>query len=220
MSLACFARRAAGVVKPIVKRSMSTTAVSTDKLVLVAEDSSTGVATVTLNAPKRLNALTVAMGDEFASAIAELKANAANVSSVVVTGAGRAFSAGGDVQFLRDRCNDTPSRNAAIMRDFYDRMLSIRSLPMPTICALNGHAIGAGLAFTLAADFRIAAENAQLGVTFTKLGIHPGMGSSHFLPKLIGSYHAGIHFACLIVYSIRPSQVMSKLHVCCSLARL
>jgi enoyl-CoA hydratase/carnithine racemase len=129
----------------------------------------------------------VAMGDEFAAAVSELKANSASVKSVVVTGAGRAFSAGGDVQFLRDRCNDTPSRNAAIMRDFYERMLCLRTLPMPTICAINGHAIGAGLAFTLAADFRIAADTAQLGVTFTKLGIHPGMGSSHFLPRLIGT---------------------------------
>lgn len=168
-------------------RQMSVAATKSEPLVVLSEDSTTGIATLTLNEPKRLNALTVAMGDEFASAVAELKSNAAHISSVVVTGAGRAFSAGGDVQFLRDRCNDTPSRNAVIMRDFYDRMLSIRTLPMPTICALNGHAIGAGLAFTLAADFRIAAENAQLGVTFTKLGIHPGMGSSHFLPKLIGA---------------------------------
>ncbi len=194
-------------------RALSMSAADQNKLVVVSEDSTSGVATLTLNAPKRLNALTVAMGDEFAAAVADLKANSANVSSVVVTGAGRAFSAGGDVQFLRDRCNDTPSRNAAIMRDFYDRMLSIRTLPMPTICALNGHAIGAGLAFTFAADFRIAAEDAQLGVTFTKLGIHPGMGSSHFLPKLIGACIATL-CSNILQHSL-PLQATSKLRVCC-----
>lgn len=155
--------------------------------VLLSKDATSGVATITLNAPKRLNALTVPMGDAFAEVVASLATDTGDVSSVIVTGAGRAFSAGGDVQFLRDRCADTPSRNAAIMRGFYQRMLCLRELPVPVIAAINGHAIGAGLAFALAADFRIVAEDASLGVTFTKLGLHPGMGSSHFLPQLIGA---------------------------------
>jgi len=72
-------------------------------------------------------------------------------------------------------------------REFYRRFLTIQSLPMPTIAAINGHAIGAGLCFALACDLRVAVSDAKMGMTFTKLGIHPGMGATYFLPRLIGS---------------------------------
>lgn len=160
--------------------------------VLFAKDAETGIATVTLNAPSKLNALTVEMGDEFYALVKRIKDDMADVRAIVVTGAGSAFSAGGDLQFLRDRCADTPSRNAAIMRKFYARFLSVRELPVPVVAAVNGHAIGAGLAFALACDYRVVSEKALLGVTFTQLGLHPGMGSSHFLPRLIG-FEAASH---------------------------
>uniref|UniRef100_A0A7S2GRD6 Enoyl-CoA hydratase n=1 Tax=Octactis speculum TaxID=3111310 RepID=A0A7S2GRD6_9STRA len=108
-----------------------------------------------------------------------------------MTGEGRAFSAGGDLDFLRDRCRDKPERNAAVMRSFYRRFLSIRnSLTVPTISALNGPAIGAGLCVALATDIRVAHPDCKLGLTFVKLGLHPGMGGTHFLPQLVGPMHA------------------------------
>ena len=131
------------------------------------------VGVIAFNNPKALNALTVDMGNEFRSLIEDLRINSEDLGAVVLTGEGRAFSAGGDLQFLRDRHKDTPSRNSVIMREFYSRFLSIRNLPVPTIAAINGHAIGAGLCVSLACDLRIANKDARLGVTFAGLGIHP-----------------------------------------------
>jgi enoyl-CoA hydratase len=75
-------------------------------------------------------------------------------------------------------------------RDFYARYLSIRGLPIPTIAAINGHGIGAGLCIALACDMRIAVAGAKMGMTFTRLAIHPGMGGTYFLPRLVGTARA------------------------------
>ncbi len=153
----------------------------------------TGVVTVTLNSPETRNAMTPAMGDDLRRAVEEIRADAA-ARVVVITGAGKAFSSGGDLGMLaRDAGLSTDADSptmAGSPRDFYSRFLSIRSLPMPTIAAINGHAIGAGLCFALACDLRIAAADAKMGMTFTKLGIHPGMGATYFLPRLIGTARA------------------------------
>ncbi len=150
------------------------------------------IAVITLNDPERLNALNAQMGDEFVEVIRELSegSDSENLGAVVLTGAGRAFSAGGDIGFLKDRSNDTPSRNSVIMRRFYERFLSMRKLPVPVIAAINGPAIGAGLALACAADLRVSSKNAKMGITFVSLGLHPGMGSTHFLPRLIGNQNA------------------------------
>lgn len=145
------------------------------------------IAVVRLNRPDKLNAMTTELGDAFAATVERLSREEADtLGAVVVTGAGKAFSAGGDLQFLRDRHADTPSRNAPIMRTFYQRFLCVRSLPVPVIAAINGPAIGAGLCFALACDVRIAAPKAKMGLTFTALGLHPGMGATHFLPSIVG----------------------------------
>jgi len=141
---------------------------------------------IRLNRPKVLNAMTAELGDAFAAAVEEVAAMGTDVGAVVVTGAGKAFSAGGDLDFLRARHHDTPSRNAPIMRRFYQRFLSVRDLPVPVIAAINGPAVGAGLCFALACDVRIAAPTAKLGLTFVGLGLHPGMGATHFLPSIAG----------------------------------
>jgi enoyl-CoA hydratase/carnithine racemase len=132
-----------------------------------------------------MNALTVPMGHALAKVLSSIDTEATSV--VVVTGTGKVFSAGGDFDFLKARAADTGSRNAALMRQFYDMYLgAIRRFPLPTIAAINGPAVGAGLMFSAAMDLRIAAHSARMGVTFTAIGLHPGMGSTHILPALIG----------------------------------
>lgn len=150
------------------------------------------IAIVTFSDPKKLNALNASMGEEFKEVVRQLceDADTEGLGAVVLTGEGRAFSAGGDLSFLRDRAKDTPSRNANIMRRFYERFLSVRKLPVPVVAAINGPAIGAGLAIALACDVRIAAADAKMGITFVGLGLHPGMGSTHFMPRLIGNQMA------------------------------
>jgi enoyl-CoA hydratase len=150
------------------------------------------IATLKLNRPEARNAMTPAMGDDVRRAVEELRADA-GARVLVITGEGKAFSGGGDLGMLArdagvsDAAGDTMG---GAPRDFYRRYLSIRSLPIPTLAAINGHAIGAGLCFALACDVRIATSDAKMGMTFTKLGIHPGMGATYFLPRLIGTARA------------------------------
>ena len=148
--------------------------------------------TIVLNDAKRLNALNAEMGDEFMDVIKKLSEGpeSKGLGAVVLTGAGRAFSAGGDLKFLKARGEDTPYRNSIIMRRFYERFLAVRRLPVPVVAAVNGPAIGAGLALALACDVRIASSDAKMGITFVNLGLHPGMGSTHFLPRIVGPQQA------------------------------
>lgn len=178
---------------PRVTRSLEATGprYSSSSSVLVEHIPDKKVAVITLNDPSKLNALTADMGDRFAEVIRELSGEAGgesckNLGAVVLTGSGRAFSAGGDLNFLRDRANDTPVRNSVVMRRFYERFLSVRKLPIPVVAAINGPAIGAGLCLALACDVRVASASAKLGITFVGLGLHPGMGATHFLPKVAG----------------------------------
>lgn len=152
---------------------------------------STGVVQLTLNRPEKLNALTVEMGVRLQAVVAELR-NDAGVRAVVLTGAGRAFSAGGDLNFLNDRQRNRGDveSNYEAMRRFYSLFLSIRSLPVPVIAAVNGSAVGAGCCLTGAADLRVVARPAKIGVNFTRLGISPGMAGTHFLPQVFGGQFA------------------------------
>jgi enoyl-CoA hydratase len=144
------------------------------------------VCVISLNDPKRLNAMTADLGKAFSVTVSEIAEKGDEIGAVVVTGTGRAFSAGGDLDFLQARHRDTPSRNAPIMRNFYQRFLCVRDLPFPVIAAINGPAIGAGLCFALGCDIRVASKKAKMGLTFVGLGLHPGMGATHFLPKIVG----------------------------------
>ena len=156
-----------------------------------------GVALLTLNDPERLNAMTEAMGGAIQGAVGALKDDA-SVRAVVLTGAGRAFSAGGDLEMLGRMTRDgnadpggpTRARHEAFMRRFYSLYLTVRDLPQPTVAALNGPAIGAGFCVALACDIRVAAAEAKLGLNFTRLGIHPGMAATWTLPRIVGPAHA------------------------------
>jgi enoyl-CoA hydratase len=142
------------------------------------------VGVLTLNNPAKLNALSVSMGEQFSAKLRDIAWE--EIGALVITGAGSAFSAGGDFAFLEARAATPADKNAAEMRAFYARLLQIRNVPVPTIAAINGHAVGAGLCFALATDLRVASSGAKLGVNFSSLGIHPGMGGSHLLPRAVG----------------------------------
>ncbi len=147
------------------------------------------VATIILARPEKRNAMTEAMGDEISRVCALLR-DRREIRAVVVTGEGSAFSAGGSLEFIQ-RMTEIPevARREAMLR-FYHRYLAILDLPMPTIAAINGHAIGAGMCFATACDLRVAAATARMGFTFAKLALHPGMGATFFLPRLVGPARA------------------------------
>ncbi len=159
---------------------------------LVRETREGTIATLHFNDPARLNAMTRAMGEAFRRRVGKL-AQDDSVRAIVLTGEGRAFSAGGDLDMLQDQAD----RGAAApgiawrsirddMSTFYRLFLSIRDIPCPTIAAVNGHAIGAGFCVALACDFRYVASEAKLGLNFTRIGLHPGMGATWTLPRLVG----------------------------------
>lgn len=151
-----------------------------------------GVAVLTLDDPERRNAMTEAMGDALAGAVGAL-ADDATVRVVVVTGAPPAFSAGGDLAMLEQLARRTREEGfdaTDTMRAFYERFLALRRLPVPTIAAVNGHAVGAGLCVALACDLRVLAADARLGLNFARLGLHPGMGGSWLLPRVLGEQRA------------------------------
>jgi enoyl-CoA hydratase len=163
---------------------------------LILEERDADVVTLVFNDPDRRNAMTVAMGEAFAERVAGLSRDD-TLRAVVLTGAGKAFSAGGDMQMLRDKAADGRARPGVArrairdtMRSFYTLFLSVRELPCPTIAALNGHAIGAGFCVALACDVRLAAREAKLGLNFTRLGVHPGMAATWTLPRLVGPARA------------------------------
>ncbi len=155
----------------------------------VSETIHSGVRFITFNSPETKNALTVELASEYQKAIDKIAQDAE--ARVVVLGAnGNCCSAGGDFDFLQARHEDTPAGNRVAMRQFYDLYLSIRTLRVPIVAAVSGHAIGAGLALALAADLRVVANDAKLGLTFVGLGLHPGMGATYFTERAVGSQRA------------------------------
>lgn len=147
------------------------------------------VATLTLHDPARKNAMSAELGDALRARVAELRARP-DVRAVVLTGAGGAFSAGGDLAML-ERLRTLPFDEArGFMLDFYARYLSVLDLPQPTVVALEGAAIGAGLCVALACDLCVVAEDAKLALNFVQLGLHPGMGATYLAPWRAGAQAA------------------------------
>lgn len=145
---------------------------------------------ITLHDPDRLNALSEEMAAEFSQLMTKLR-KSPDIRCIVLTGAGRAFSAGGNLDMIRDKKRKSLSTNKKEMIAFYRSFLAIRELPMPVIAYLNGHAMGAGFCVALACDLRVALEEARFGVNFTKLGLSPGMAGSWLITEL-----AGLPVAC------------------------
>ncbi|MDO9471595.1 MAG: crotonase/enoyl-CoA hydratase family protein [Caulobacter sp.] len=152
------------------------------------------IAILTLNRPDAMNALGApGDGDQVAAACAAINADR-EIRAVVLTGAGRAFSAGGDVKAMKAR-EGAFAGNGVELRDGYRNNIhrvvrSIYGLEVPSIAAVNGPAIGLGCDVACMTDIRIAAEGARFGVTFLKLGLIPGDGGAWLLPRTIGMSRA------------------------------
>jgi enoyl-CoA hydratase/carnithine racemase len=152
------------------------------------------VATLTINRAESMNPLgQPGDGDAFASACAELNRDM-TVRCAILTGAGRAFSAGGDIKAMRDRTGTfggaTPAIADGYRENIHLMLRALYSLRVPLIAAVNGPAIGLGCDVACLADMRIASERAKFGVTFLKLGIIPGDGGTWILPRIIGQARA------------------------------
>ncbi|GAB2444450.1 enoyl-CoA hydratase/isomerase family protein [Nocardioides hungaricus] len=156
---------------------------------LRVERPSDGVALLTLDNPDQRNAMSEAMTTSWVAAVDELAADR-SVRAVVVTGAGTAFCSGGDTSWIAGEPDASVDRLRTRMIAFYRAWLSIRRLEVPTIAAVNGAAIGAGLCLALACDLRYAAAGARLGAPFVRLGMHPGMAATSLLPNVVGEAHA------------------------------
>src|SRR3954451_10184629 len=156
---------------------------------LQVERPSAGVALLTLDNPDLRNAMSDEMTASWAAAMAELAADR-SLRAVVVTGEGSAFCSGGNTSWIAGEPDATVDQLRTRMLPFYRAWLSVRTLEVPTIAAVNGPAIGAGLCLALACDLRYAAAGARLGVPFVKLGMHAGMGGSRLPREVVGEAHA------------------------------
>jgi len=145
------------------------------------------VAVITLNRPESLNALTSEVGREFQAAVREAREGGAR--AVVITGAGRAFCAGGDLREMRKIAERDGRVDAFFdepLRLLNDCILLIRQTPLPFIAAVNGAASGGGCNFALACDLVIAGESARFNQAFIKIGLSPDCGGTFILPRLVG----------------------------------
>jgi enoyl-CoA hydratase len=153
------------------------------------EERDGGVRLVTLTDPGRRNAMGEAMGAELIAACRRLREDA-SARVLVLTGEGTAFCAGADLPALFGDPDRPVSETHARLQGYYRAFLTVRELPLPTIAAVNGPAVGAGLNLALACDVRVAAPTATFAATFTRIGLHPGGGCTWFLVKALGPSRA------------------------------
>jgi len=143
------------------------------------------ILTITLNRPDRLNAFIGHMRRDLAEAL-EHAGSDRNVRVVIITGAGRAFCAGGDVTFMAELMKRRDAEEfSRIMGAGRRVILAIRQMTKPVIASINGPASGAGFNLALACDLRIASSDATFSQSFAKVGLHPDWGGSYFLPRLV-----------------------------------
>jgi 2-(1,2-epoxy-1,2-dihydrophenyl)acetyl-CoA isomerase len=147
---------------------------------------SDGVGRIVLDRPERMNAFTFEMIDAWAAALRHCRTDDA-VKVVTVTGAGTAFCSGGDIVEMVDRLDQTPEqRKNEIFQRVQRIPLALEDLDKPVIAIVNGVATGAGMDLALMCDIRYAASSARFAETYLKVGLVPGAGGAHFLPRIVG----------------------------------
>lgn len=163
----------------------------------VLEERSGAVRTLRLNRPQKLNALVPEMGHALVEGLRRAGEDA-SVRAVVITGAGRAFCAGGDLELLRD------VRRRGAMRELEGLLiagkeicLAIADMAKPVIAAVNGPAAGGGMNLALACDMRIASSEAKFAESFANVGLYPDFGGTYFLPRIVGAALAAVKRAAL-----------------------
>lgn len=143
------------------------------------------IATITLNRPEKLNAFTSSMIERWAWALGEAQRDE-HVNVVVVTGAGRAFCAGGDVGRMREG-EPSPLDHKHVLWERIHRIpKTLQRMDKPVIAMVNGLAVGAGMGMALQCDIRIASEEARFSTGYVRVGLVPGDGDAFFLPRLVG----------------------------------
>jgi 2-(1,2-epoxy-1,2-dihydrophenyl)acetyl-CoA isomerase len=151
------------------------------------------IGTLTLNRPDSFNAMSPEMIGELTVAFAWL-ADLAPLRALIVTGAGKAFCSGGDVNWFRtgveDESVDLPSQVRRGAETLHQAIVDLRRIPYPVICAVNGPAAGAGFSLALACDIRIASEQAFFAPAYGRIGASPDGGMTYFLPRVVGPSRA------------------------------
>lgn len=153
----------------------------------VLYESRDGVAEVTLNRPGNRNSMTEDVFSGLRDALQRIHEEQ-ELRCVIITGVGRSFCAGADFKSEIQRGGDREGYKAPNERSMamYEPFLGILNIEVPVIAAMQGHAVGGGLGLGLVCDIRIANEEARYGANFTRLGLHPGMATTYFLPRLVG----------------------------------
>jgi 2-(1,2-epoxy-1,2-dihydrophenyl)acetyl-CoA isomerase len=152
----------------------------------VLEERSGAVTTIRLNRPQKLNALTPELGRTLVHALLRA-ADDKTVRAVVVTGAGRAFCAGGDLEVLRDvRRRKAVRELESLLIAGKEICLAISTMTKPVIAAVNGAAAGGGMNLALACDMRFASSSAKFAESFANVGLYPDFGGTYFLPRIVG----------------------------------
>ena len=148
------------------------------------------IATLSLNRPERLNALYTPVFEEFVDAVEALGGDA-SVRVVIVTGEGRAFCAGGDIDLDVAKVGEWDPATMIYENEVAHRMIfGLLGLPKPVIARVNGPAVGGGCDLALACDIVIASTDASFGEFWIRRGLTPGMGGAYFLPRLVGTHLA------------------------------
>ena len=145
-----------------------------------------GIGEITLNRPENRNAMTPDVLAGLAAAVARARSDS-GLRCVVVTGRGKSFCAGADFKARREEALEGPAAPPHERAyQTYAPFLSLLELEVPTVAAMQGHAIGGGLGLALVCDLRVANEAARYGANFVRLGLHPGMANTYLLPRLMG----------------------------------
>ncbi|MFZ3216256.1 MAG: enoyl-CoA hydratase-related protein [Candidatus Acidiferrales bacterium] len=157
---------------------------------LVLEERAGAVVTIRLNRPDKLNALNAPLAQELVHALLRAQGDK-TIRCVVITGAGRAFCAGGDLEVLRDARQRKASREAeALVMTGKEIAVAIATMPKLVVAAVNGVAVGGGMNLALAADIRIASDQARFAESFSQIGLFPDFGGTYFLPRIVGPTRA------------------------------
>jgi enoyl-CoA hydratase len=159
------------------------------ELVLLENGPVAGVRVLTLNQPDKRNAMSPALQEALGSSVDRVRDDP-DARVLVIAGHGSAFSAGADLPAVFGDLDRAVGEIRSGLRKIYDSFLRVRRLEIPTIAAVHGPAVGAGVNLAMSCDIRIAGPAANFGVTFTKLGLHPGGGCTYYMVRALGTQRA------------------------------